>query len=332
MISNKINNNSWNNNRFGMSLNQLHRVDSNGTVIGLNGQFNLQLIPKQEDGSAVNSDLTGNTMTTENQNYIQQIPSTTNNNGVNYFEDLLSWQAQPGNKGENRRLSISDYNVDNAGYYEYEYFGKQHDDLMMQFNDNNDQVMMMSDEEDMGELELEFGEPQRKKVKDYFKLNIFSSNSGGSSLWGRKKKNAAEETEAVINPSQLLFHDTFHDDEEEEEEEGEAIRQFTVFDTQTLDYHRPIVSPPVAAPAAAVVKRRSGSMPKTRGRKPSPIPDASKQFACEFCDRRFKRQEHLKRHVRSLHMCEKPFQCHICDKKFSRSDNLNQHIKTHSHQ
>lgn len=75
----------------------------------------------------------------------------------------------------------------------------------------------------------------------------------------------------------------------------------------------------------------TGLPQKTRGRKPSLVPDFSKQFGCEFCDRRFKRQEHLKRHVRSLHMGEKPFECHICNKKFSRSDNLNQHIKTHTH-
>lgn len=80
------------------------------------------------------------------------------------------------------------------------------------------------------------------------------------------------------------------------------------------------------------VRRRLGPMPKTRGRKPSPMLDATKHFGCEYCDRRFKRQEHLKRHIRSLHMCEKPFGCHICGKKFSRSDNLNQHIKTHTHQ
>ncbi|QHS72919.1 Com2p [Saccharomyces paradoxus] len=79
-----------------------------------------------------------------------------------------------------------------------------------------------------------------------------------------------------------------------------------------------------------VARKKTGNMQKTRGRKPSLIPDASKQFGCEFCDRRFKRQEHLKRHVRSLHMCEKPFTCHICNKNFSRSDNLNQHVKTHA--
>ncbi|CAI4060476.1 Com2p SKDI_05G1960 [Saccharomyces kudriavzevii IFO 1802] len=78
-----------------------------------------------------------------------------------------------------------------------------------------------------------------------------------------------------------------------------------------------------------IARKKAGNTQKTRGRKPSLIPDASKQFGCEFCDRRFKRQEHLKRHVRSLHMCEKPFTCHICNKNFSRSDNLNQHVKTH---
>ncbi|AGO11208.1 AaceriACL057Wp [[Ashbya] aceris (nom. inval.)] len=78
-----------------------------------------------------------------------------------------------------------------------------------------------------------------------------------------------------------------------------------------------------------VTKKRAG-MPKTRGRKPSPALDATKPFGCEYCERRFKRQEHLKRHIRSLHMGEKPYGCDICGKKFSRSDNLNQHIKTHS--
>ncbi|CCF56514.1 hypothetical protein KAFR_0B02160 [Kazachstania africana CBS 2517] len=82
----------------------------------------------------------------------------------------------------------------------------------------------------------------------------------------------------------------------------------------------------------ALKNKKSGisDTPKIRGRKPSLLDDGTKQFSCEYCDRRFKRQEHLKRHIRSLHICEKPFHCHICDKHFSRSDNLNQHIKTHS--
>ncbi|KAK4099805.1 hypothetical protein N658DRAFT_517117 [Parathielavia hyrcaniae] len=66
-----------------------------------------------------------------------------------------------------------------------------------------------------------------------------------------------------------------------------------------------------------------------RGRKQSLTEDPSKTFVCELCNRRFRRQEHLKRHYRSLHTQEKPFECGDCGKKFSRSDNLAQHARTH---
>jgi hypothetical protein len=74
-------------------------------------------------------------------------------------------------------------------------------------------------------------------------------------------------------------------------------------------------------PAAAPTNRR--------GRKQSLTEDPSKTFVCELCNRRFRRQEHLKRHYRSLHTQDKPFECHECGKKFSRSDNLAQHSRTH---
>lgn len=66
-----------------------------------------------------------------------------------------------------------------------------------------------------------------------------------------------------------------------------------------------------------------------RGRKQSLTEDPSKTFVCELCNRRFRRQEHLKRHYRSLHTQDKPFECGDCGKKFSRSDNLAQHARTH---
>ncbi|KAL9127332.1 MAG: hypothetical protein Q9217_003771 [Psora testacea] len=66
-----------------------------------------------------------------------------------------------------------------------------------------------------------------------------------------------------------------------------------------------------------------------RGRKQSLTDDPSKTFICTLCSRRFRRQEHLKRHYRSLHTHDKPFECNECGKKFSRSDNLSQHARTH---
>ncbi|KAL1923049.1 uncharacterized protein VTP21DRAFT_9425 [Calcarisporiella thermophila] len=54
-------------------------------------------------------------------------------------------------------------------------------------------------------------------------------------------------------------------------------------------------------------------------------------FICPFteCQRRFKRQQHWKRHIRSSHTSIRPFTCPHCPKAFTRSDSLTVHIKTH---
>lgn len=57
--------------------------------------------------------------------------------------------------------------------------------------------------------------------------------------------------------------------------------------------------------------------------------DKNKPFNCKDCEKAFRRSEHLKRHIRSVHSAERPFACMFCEKKFSRSDNLSQHLKTH---
>ncbi|KAL0096814.1 hypothetical protein J3Q64DRAFT_1629622 [Phycomyces blakesleeanus] len=76
--------------------------------------------------------------------------------------------------------------------------------------------------------------------------------------------------------------------------------------------------------------------PQSRGRRVSNIPsNGTRMFTCKFvgCGKVFKRSEHLKRHIRSIHTLEKPFECPYqnCNKRFSRSDNLNQHIRIHRH-
>ncbi|ORZ03028.1 hypothetical protein BCR43DRAFT_466343 [Syncephalastrum racemosum] len=76
--------------------------------------------------------------------------------------------------------------------------------------------------------------------------------------------------------------------------------------------------------------------PRSRGRRVSNIPTQGvRMFTCQAdgCGKVFKRSEHLKRHIRSIHTLEKPFECPYqnCHKRFSRSDNLNQHIRIHRH-
>lgn len=70
----------------------------------------------------------------------------------------------------------------------------------------------------------------------------------------------------------------------------------------------------------------------TRKEAKKPPPNAMKPWNCEQCDKNFVRQEHLKRHIKSLHTVEKPYACprEDCGKKFSRSDNLTQHLATHT--
>jgi len=74
---------------------------------------------------------------------------------------------------------------------------------------------------------------------------------------------------------------------------------------------------------------------KSRGRRMTnkPTKPGTKSFECTYagCGRVFKRSEHLKRHIRSIHTLERPFHCPHphCTKRFSRSDNLSQHVRVH---
>ncbi|KAI9265602.1 hypothetical protein BY458DRAFT_438030 [Sporodiniella umbellata] len=104
-----------------------------------------------------------------------------------------------------------------------------------------------------------------------------------------------------------------------------------------LVYHPIItpVSPPLTLKEESYPEEKK-PLPRSRGRRVSSISNpGSRMFACKTdgCGKVFKRSEHLKRHVRSIHTLEKPFQCpyQSCHKRFSRSDNLNQHIRIHRH-
>lgn len=85
-------------------------------------------------------------------------------------------------------------------------------------------------------------------------------------------------------------------------------------------------------PYSGVITKRS------RGRRVPNTPEemtnigkSGKVYTCKVpgCGKLFKRSEHLKRHIRSIHTNEKPYVCAICLKQFSRHDNLNQHMRVH---
>lgn len=100
---------------------------------------------------------------------------------------------------------------------------------------------------------------------------------------------------------------------------------------EPMDQASPVPSDSNASSEDGETPSNSAPAPTNRrGRKQSLTEDPSKTFVCELCNRRFRRQEHLKRHYRSLHTQEKPFECGECGKKFSRSDNLAQHARTHA--
>ncbi|KAF2456723.1 hypothetical protein BDY21DRAFT_41621 [Lineolata rhizophorae] len=103
----------------------------------------------------------------------------------------------------------------------------------------------------------------------------------------------------------------------------EAVQQESSVDTQSE------TSEAVSSQSSSESPAQPPTQVSRRGRKQSLTEDPSKQFVCNLCNRRFRRQEHLKRHYRSLHTGEKPFECNECGKKFSRSDNLSQHQRTH---
>lgn len=103
--------------------------------------------------------------------------------------------------------------------------------------------------------------------------------------------------------------------------------------TAGSDYPRqsPVVTPSTPQPPP-LRKRARLEVTSTTTTTTSPLSPSSEDavsYPCLECDKQFKRLEHLKRHIRLVHLNIRPFHCTYCDKKFSRLDNLAQHLKTH---
>jgi hypothetical protein len=106
---------------------------------------------------------------------------------------------------------------------------------------------------------------------------------------------------------------------------------------ETLENDQPELEPPkmsryVSAseitdreqPSSPTKQRRAnlGSMqakPKKKGPKISP--------QCEDCGAAFSRSDHLKRHIKSVHIGVKSYVCPACHRSFARSDDLHRHVR-----
>lgn len=96
-------------------------------------------------------------------------------------------------------------------------------------------------------------------------------------------------------------------------------------------------SSPISARKNRASKRKAKAETREIGEDEKPhlpliISSNDKPFSCAMrgCGKRFKRQEHLKRHERT-HTKERPYGCEAlkCGRWFSRSDNLRAHKRTH---
>lgn len=85
--------------------------------------------------------------------------------------------------------------------------------------------------------------------------------------------------------------------------------------------------------AGLITKRSRGRRVPNKPEEMNNLGKSGKVYTCKVpgCGKCFKRSEHLKRHVRSIHTDDKPYLClyPACNKRFSRHDNLNQHARVH---
>ncbi|CAD6953727.1 unnamed protein product [Tilletia controversa] len=103
----------------------------------------------------------------------------------------------------------------------------------------------------------------------------------------------------------------------------------------TLAHGRPVITATVPLPtySGIITKRSRGRRVPNDPLEMQNLGKGGKVWTCLVpeCGKCFRRSEHLKRHIRSIHTEERPYMCPYpgCKKGFSRHDNLNQHARVH---
>ena len=52
-----------------------------------------------------------------------------------------------------------------------------------------------------------------------------------------------------------------------------------------------------------------------------------KAFPCDYCKKRFGRNNDLKIHIKTVHEYAKDYKCNSCDKSFGQNSHLKNHIR-----
>ncbi|KAI8977263.1 hypothetical protein BDF20DRAFT_555573 [Mycotypha africana] len=196
---------------------------------------------------------------------------------------------------------------------------------------------------------------------DMYSPQTYLNNNAASICQGQQQQQ--QQYHSLFNPMMNMMENTATDDVAFRERAASYVSLLSSSSTTSAmnEVHAPmtatnlthnmepldnITAPTINSPTTAAKGRRgkgankgaTGNKPaRSRGRRVSNSPTVAGQkvFTCNYddCGKVFKRSEHLKRHIRSIHTLEKPFECpyQTCSKRFSRSDNLNQHIRIHRH-
>eukprot|EP00172_Hildenbrandia_rubra_P004487 Plantae.Rhodophyta-Hildenbrandia_rubra.ctg9161.p1 GENE.Plantae.Rhodophyta-Hildenbrandia_rubra.ctg9161~~Plantae.Rhodophyta-Hildenbrandia_rubra.ctg9161.p1 ORF type:complete len:253 (+),score=38.21 Plantae.Rhodophyta-Hildenbrandia_rubra.ctg9161:343-1101(+) len=64
----------------------------------------------------------------------------------------------------------------------------------------------------------------------------------------------------------------------------------------------------------------------------STIHGGPKPYLCKICNGRFKKKEHVERHMLLIHEKQRPYNCGVCDMVFSTLQNYESHTTTQRHQ
>lgn len=152
---------------------------------------------------------------------------------------------------------------------------------------------------------------------------IPSPSDSGASCDSHRNKRVKKEQDVKMEPAGEA-EQSAAEDQQQDDQQNDASQDQSRSGSQC-----PEGSSSRSSPCSGSDNGTPSASANRRGRKQSLTEDLSKAFVCNLCRRRFRRQEHLKRHHRSLHTQDKPFACNECGKTFSRSDNLTQHQRTH---